>query len=65
MWTRRLNVNDQDTMLPAGYSDMDHDGKVRHWVQHLYRAMRWAGEDGHDEISILDRQEIEHLTAAG
>lgn len=46
-------------MLPQNYQEMSENERVAHWVAYIYRGMRWAGEDGHDEISILDCKELE------
>lgn len=46
-------------MLPENYHDMSENDQAAHWVGYIYRGMRWAGEDGYDEISILDRKELE------
>ena len=50
--------------IPHGYVEMSKNDKVAHWSGYLYRCMRWAGEDGCDEISILDEREIARLRAA-
>jgi len=49
---------------PHGYLAMSKEDKIAHWSGYLYRGMRWAGEDGCDEISILDEKEIARLRAA-
>ena len=49
---------------PPGYAEMTDAQKVAHWSSHLYRGMRWAGEDGADEISVLDEREHMKLLAA-
>jgi hypothetical protein len=46
-------------MLPKNYHDISESDQVAHWVGYIYRGMRWSGEDGCDEISILDRKELE------
>lgn len=50
--------------LPDDYAQMNDDKRVAHWSAYLGRGMRWAGEDGYDEISILDANEIARLRAA-
>lgn len=42
-------------MLPADYYQKSRDEKVGHWVGLIYRQMRWAGEDGCEERSVLDQ----------
>ncbi len=46
-------------MLPENYHDLSENDQAAHWVGYICRGMRWAGEDGHDELSILDRKELE------
>ncbi len=46
-------------IFPENYHDMSEDDRVAHWVGCIYRGMRWAGEIGHDEISILDSRELD------
>ena len=46
-------------MLPENYHDMSEDDQAAHWVGYIYRGMRWAGEDGYDEISFLDSRELD------
>lgn len=50
-------------MYPESYAEMNSEEKKAHWSAVLYRAMRWAGEDGHDETSIFDKQLISDLRA--
>ena len=50
--------------VPLEYATMNDDDKVGYWYAHLYRAMRWAGEDGIEETTILDRREHAALLAA-
>jgi hypothetical protein len=52
-----MNVNTAK-ILPSNYHEMSEDDQVSYWSAYIYRGMRWAGEDGYDEISILDRKEL-------
>ncbi len=45
-------------MLPSNYHEMSGNDQAAHWAAYIYRGMRWAGEDGYDEISMLDRKEL-------
>ena len=51
-------------MLPPDYDTWDRNEKVRHWTGNLYRYMRSAGEDGHEEISIFDAALLDRLRRA-
>jgi len=46
-------------MLPSNYHEISENEQAVHWVRYIYQGMRWAGEDGYDEISILDRKELD------
>lgn len=48
-------------MYPDNYREMTKDERKGHWSAVLYRAMRWAAEDGHDEESIFDKKLISEL----
>ena len=54
----------QQSPIPDGYFAMTDTDKVGYWVGMLYRAMRSAGEDGHEEITILDKDLLASLIAA-
>ena len=45
-------------MLPSNYHEMSENDQAAHWIGYIYRGMRSAGEEGYDEISILDRKEL-------
>ena len=48
-------------MYPQNYKEMDQEERKHHWSAVFTRAMRWAGEDGNDEISIFDEKLIRDL----
>ncbi|QQP96646.1 hypothetical protein [Lysobacter enzymogenes] len=48
-------------MLDPAYATMSPPERANHWVMLLHRQMRWAGEDGVREISILDRALLEQM----
>lgn len=48
-------------MYPDNYSKMNHAERSRHWVAVLHRGMRWAGEDGYEEVSIFDEALLDNL----
>ncbi len=43
-------------MLPSNYPEMTAEEKTAPWVAVIYRQMRWAGEDGVDEIKVFDQR---------
>ena len=47
--------------LASNYNALSYDDRVSHWTGVFYRQMRWAGEDGHEEITILDRRLLDEL----
>ena len=49
--------------LPENYARMSDEEKITHWSNYIYRGMRCAGGDGCDEISILDKAELEGYRA--
>jgi len=48
-------------MYPENYSEMGQEERLNHWSKVLYNGMRWAGEDGKEEISIFDQKLIRDL----
>lgn len=50
-------------MYPDNYQEMDVEEQKGHWSMVLSRGMRWAGEDGYEEISIFDEKLINDLRA--
>jgi hypothetical protein len=43
-------------MLPSGYLGMSREERIGYWVAMIYRQMRWAGEDGNDELSVFEQR---------
>lgn len=39
--------------MEGDYFAKSPDDRALYWVAELYRQMRWAGEDGHEESSIF------------
>lgn len=49
--------------LPENYAQMNDEEKITHWFNYIYRGMRCAGEDGCDEMAMLDKAELESYRA--